>query len=124
HGGTLFRDEIAQIRLVVQEKILRVVEYGMFERVGSSQPIQTDVRIVGATNADLTALAAAGHFKRDLLDRLSFDVLFLPPLRQRREDILLLANHFAPRMAFELGYEEVPRFSVCMTAGLAADGRP
>src|SRR5215475_5228277 len=80
HGGTLFLDEIAQIPLEVQEKILRVVEYGMFERVGSSQPIQTDVRIVGATNADLMALAAAGRFIRDLLDRLSFDVLFLPPL--------------------------------------------
>src|SRR5215831_2783027 len=64
HGGTLFLDEIAQSPLEVQEKILRVVEYGMFERVGSSQPIQTDVRIVGATNADLTALAAADHFKR------------------------------------------------------------
>ena len=118
HGGTLFLDEIAQIPLEVQEKILRVVEYGMFERVGSSQPIQTDVRIVGATNADLTALAAAGRFKRDLLDRLSFDVLFLPPLRQRREDILLLANHFAARMAFELGYEEVPRFSAAAAAAL------
>jgi psp operon transcriptional activator len=118
HGGTLFLDEIAQIPLEVQEKILRVVEYGMFERVGSSQPIQTDVRIVGATNADLAALAAAGHFKRDLLDRLSFDVLLLPPLRQRREDILLLANHFAARMAFELGYEEVPRFSAAATAAL------
>src|SRR5215468_12266644 len=111
HGGTLFLDEIAQIPLEVQEKILRVVEYGMFERVGSSQPIQTDVRIVGATNADLMTLAAAGHFKRDLLDRLSFDVLLLPPLRERREDILLLASHFAARMAFELGYAEVPRFS-------------
>ena len=102
HGGTLFLDEIAQIPIEVQEKILRVVEYGMFERVGSSQPIQVDVRIVGATNADLMALAAAGRFKRDLLDRLSFDVLLLPPLRERREDILLLANHFAARMTFEL----------------------
>jgi psp operon transcriptional activator len=111
HGGTLFLDEIGQIPLEVQEKILRVVEYGTFERVGSAQPIQVDVRIVGATNADLAALAAAGRFKRDLLDRLSFEVLFLPPLRERREDILLLANHFAARMAFELGRAEVPSFS-------------
>jgi psp operon transcriptional activator len=118
HGGTLFLDEIAQIPLEVQEKILRVVEYGMFERVGSSQPTQVDVRIVGATNADLMSLAAAGHFKRDLLDRLSFDVLLLPPLRERREDILLLANHFAARMAFELGYAEVPRFSDTAAAAL------
>jgi psp operon transcriptional activator len=118
HEGTLFLDEIAQIPLEVQEKILRVVEYGMFERVGSSQPIQVDVRIVGATNAELMALAAAGRFKRDLLDRLSFDVLLLPPLRERREDILLLANHFAARMAFELGYAEVPRFSDAALAAL------
>ncbi len=111
HGGTLFLDEIGQIPLEVQEKILRVVEYGTFERVGNAQPIQVDVRIVGATNTDLAALAAAGRFKRDLLDRLSFEVLFLPPLRERREDILLLANHFAVRMAFELGRTEVPSFS-------------
>jgi psp operon transcriptional activator len=111
HGGTLFLDEIAQIPLEVQEKILRVVEYGTFERVGSSQPIRIDVRIIGATNADLTALAAEGRFRRDLLDRLSFEVLVLPPLRARREDILVLANHFAVRMAFELGRGEVPRFS-------------
>lgn len=111
HGGTLFLDEIAQIPLEVQEKILRVVEYGTFERVGSSQPIRVDVRIIGATNADLTALAAEGQFRRDLLDRLSFEVLVLPPLRARREDIIILANHFAVRMAFELGRGEVPRFS-------------
>src|SRR5262245_55234060 len=111
HGGTLFLDEIGQIPMEAQEKILRVVEYGTFERVGSAQPIQVDVRIVGATNADLTALAAAGRFKRDLLDRLSFEALFLPPLRERGEDILLLANHFAARMAFELGRTEVPSFS-------------
>lgn len=111
HGGTLFLDEIGQIPLEVQEKILRVVEYGTYERVGSSQPTQVDTRIIGATNADLTALAAEGRFKRDLLDRLSFEVLFLPPLRERKEDILLLANHFAARMAFELGRTEVPRFS-------------
>jgi psp operon transcriptional activator len=107
----LFLDEIGELPPEVQEKILRVVEYGTFERVGSAQPIQVDVRIVGATNADLAALATAGRFKRDLLDRLSFEVFFLPPLRERREDILLLANHFAARMAFELGRTEVPSFS-------------
>jgi psp operon transcriptional activator len=118
HGGTLFLDEIGQIPLEVQEKILRVVEYGIFERVGSAQPVHVDVRIVGATNADLAALAAAGRFKRDLLDRLSFEILFLPPLRERREDILLLANHFAARMAFELGRAEVPNFSDDAVAAL------
>lgn len=111
HNGTLFLDEIGNIPLETQEKILRVVEYGSFERVGSSQPIETHVRIIGATNADLKALAARGQFRADLLDRLSFEVLFLPPLRERPEDIMLLTNHFAARMAFELGREDVPQFS-------------
>jgi psp operon transcriptional activator len=110
-GGTLFLDEIGTIPLEVQEKILRVVEYGTFERVGSTESIEVDVRIIAATNADLPALAAEGRFKQDLLDRLSFEVLMLPPLRERKEDILLLANHFAARMAFELGWAEVPEFS-------------
>jgi psp operon transcriptional activator len=110
-GGTLFLDEIGNIPMEVQEKILRVVEYGAFERVGSSERVDVDVRIVAATHADLEALVEQGRFKRDLLDRLSFEVLYLPPLRERREDIILLANHFAVRMARELEWEEVPRFS-------------
>ena len=111
HNGTLFLDEIGNIPLETQEKILRVVEYGSFERVGSSQPIETHVRIIGATNADLRALAARGQFRADLLDRLSFEVLFLPPLRERPEDIVFLTDHFAARMAFELGREDVPQFN-------------
>jgi psp operon transcriptional activator len=110
-GGTLFLDEIGTIPIEVQEKILRVVEYGSFERVGSSESIEVDVRIIAATNSNLVELAAEGKFKQDLLDRLSFEVLFVPPLKERREDILLLANHFAARMAFELGREEIPQFS-------------
>jgi psp operon transcriptional activator len=110
-GGTLFLDEIGNIPIEVQEKILRVVEYSKFERVGSSKIIGVDVRIVAATNADLVSLAEKGRFKRDLLDRLSFEVLFLPPLRDRKGDILLLASHFATRMAFELAWETTPHFS-------------
>lgn len=110
-GGTLFLDEIGNIPIEVQEKILRVVEYGVFERVGSSESIEVDARIISATNADLMALASQGRFKQDLLDRLSFEVLFLPPLRERKEDIMLLANHFAARMAFELGREEMHQFT-------------
>ena len=109
--GTLFLDEIGAIPLEVQEKILRVVEYGTFERVGGSAPVEVDVRIIGATHADLAAMAARGTFKPDLLDRLSFEVLFLPPLRLREEDILVLAGHFAGRMAFELGRSTLPTFS-------------
>lgn len=110
-GGTLFLDELGQVPIPVQEKILRVVEYKRFERVGSSQAIEVDVRIIGATNADLKQLAAKGRFKADLLDRLSFEVLFLPPLRHRGEDILLLARQFAARMALELGWKGVPTLS-------------
>ena len=116
--GTLFLDEIGSIPMEVQEKILRVVEYGGFERVGSSRGIEVDVRIIGATHADLPAMAEKGTFKRDLLDRLSFEVLLLPPLRERQEDIRVLADHFAARMAFELERQEVPRFSGAALAGL------
>jgi psp operon transcriptional activator len=117
-GGTLFLDEIGSIPMEAQEKILRVVEYGSFERVGSSLPVEVDVRIVGATNVDLRAMAERKDFKRDLLDRLSFEVLFLPPLRNRGEDIILLANHFATRMSFELGRNEIPLFTEEVVRGL------
>jgi len=110
-SGTLFLDEIGNIPMEVQEKILRVVEYSTFERVGSSESIEVDVRIIAATNADVKALALKNKFKQDLLDRLSFEVLIVPPLRKRDEDILLLANYFAGRMAVELGRQEMPQFS-------------
>jgi len=110
-GGTLFLDEIGNVPMEVQEKILRVVEYNTFERVGSSERIDVDVRIIAATNADVKALVARKLFKEDLLDRLSFEVLVVPPLRERDEDILLLANYFAGRMAVELEREEIPQFS-------------
>ena len=109
--GSFFLDEIGNIPLEAQEKILRVVEYGRFERVGSSKPIEVDVRIIAATNTDLSEKAEKGQFMKDLLDRLSFEVLYLPPLRDRKGDIALLANHFAARMAYEVGQEEIPRFS-------------
>ena len=111
HRGTLFLDEIGNIPMEVQEKILRVVEYQSFERVGSSDSVEVDVRIIAATNADLKALTNQKLFKPDLLDRLSFEVLFVPPLRERMEDILLLAHHFAARMAIELERSEIPQFS-------------
>jgi psp operon transcriptional activator len=117
-SGTLFLDEIGAIPLEAQEKILRVVEYGSFERVGSTSSVEVDVRIIGATNADLAAMVDEGRFKPDLLDRLSFEVLFLPPLREREEDIMLLAGHFANRMAFELGRQTLPVFSKKATTAL------
>ena len=110
-GGTLFLDEIGSIPLEAQEKILRVVEYGFFERVGGEKAVEVDVRIVCATNADLAAMARSDRFKKDLLDRLSFEVLFLPPLRYRVEDVMLLANYFGSRMSYELGRSGVVSFS-------------
>ncbi|MGH8153873.1 MAG: phage shock protein operon transcriptional activator [Rhodanobacteraceae bacterium] len=104
-GGTLFLDELATVSLRVQEKILRAVEYGQFERVGGSETLTVNVRIVGATNRDLPAAVRAGQFRADLLDRLAFEVLSVPPLRMRAGDILRLADHFAVNITRELGRE-------------------
>ena len=109
--GSLFLDELATTSDRVQEKILRVIEYGELERVGGNDTILTDVRIIGATNEDLPTLAEQGKFRADLLDRLAFDVITLPPLRERTEDILPLASHFAVKMSGELGLELFEGFS-------------
>jgi psp operon transcriptional activator len=124
HRGTLFLDEIANLPPTAQEKILRVVEYGVFERVGGSRPVEADVRLVGATHADLPALAQQGRFQQDLLDRLSFEVLALPPLRAREGDVLYLARHFAARMAAQLGRSETPHFAPGAEARLCAHPWP
>ncbi len=110
-GGTLVLDELATISLRMQEKILRVIEYGEIQRVGGSETLNVDVRIVGSTNADLRQLAAEGKFRKDLLDRLAFDVITVPPLRERTEDILPLAVAFAINMASELKRELFAGFS-------------
>lgn len=110
-GGSLFLDEMGLIPLEVQEKILRVVEYGSFERVGSSKTVEVDVRIIAATNEDMPKLCEQNRFKRDLLDRLSFEVLFLPPLRERGTDKMLLAEYFSARMSNELSMTRAPVFT-------------
>jgi psp operon transcriptional activator len=110
-GGTLFLDEIATLSAAAQERLLRVVEYGELTRIGSNRAINVDVRLVGATNEDLPQLVARGRFRADLLDRLSFEVITLPPLRERAEDIEALALHFARRMAAELGWARFPGFT-------------
>jgi len=109
--GSLFLDELSSTSSGVQEKILRVIEYGEFERVGGSETIRTNVRIIGATNEDLPGLAEKGKFRADLLDRLAFDVITLPPLRERPGDIMTLASHFAVKMAGELGKDVFNGFS-------------
>lgn len=111
NGGTLFLDELANTPAMVQEKLLRVIEYGEFERVGGSRSVKVDVRLICATNEDLPSMAEQGEFRADLLDRLAFDVITLPPMRERREDILVLAEHFAVNMARELGFELFSGFS-------------
>ena len=113
--GSLFLDELANTSPRVQEKILRVIEYGELERVGGNDTIRTDVRIIGATHEDLPTLAEEGRFRPDLLDRLAFAVITLPALRDRPEDILQLAEHFAVKMASEMGLE--------LFSGFAPDAR-
>ncbi len=110
-GGTLFLDELATLSQGAQERLLRAVEYGEVNRIGSSKPVQVDVRIVAATNEHLPKLVEQGRFRADLLDRLCFEVITLPPLRHRISDIPILAEHFGRRMALELEWERWPGFS-------------
>jgi len=110
-GGTLFLDELATLSSPAQDRLLRAVEYGEITRIGASKPINVDVRIVAATNENLPGLVDKGRFRADLLDRLSFEVVTLPPLRVRQGDIPLLAEHFARRMAVELDWPNWPGFA-------------
>lgn len=110
-GGTLFLDELATLSAAAQDRLLRVVEYGEVTRIGSNRMLSVDVRIVAATNEHLPSLVDRGRFRADLLDRLSFEVVTLPPLRGREGDIPLLADFFGRRMAAELGWNGWPGFS-------------
>ncbi|GMM92522.1 phage shock protein operon transcriptional activator [Qipengyuania sp. MTN3-11] len=109
--GTLFLDELGSLSMGAQERLLRAVEYGEVTRIGSSRPVRVNVRIVAATNENLPAKAERGEFRADLLDRLSFEVITLPPLRVREGDIAVLADFFGRRMAAELGWESWPGFA-------------
>jgi psp operon transcriptional activator len=124
NGGTLVLDELGTIPPRMQEKILRVIEYGEFQRVGGSETIRTDVRIVGATNEHLPRLAELGRFRADLLDRLAFDVIHVPPLRARPEDINTLAYHFAVNVTKELRRQFFPGFTADAKAALLAYAWP
>lgn len=109
--GTLFLDELGSLSMGAQERLLRAVEYGEVTRIGSSRPINVDVRIVAATNENLPQLARDNEFRADLLDRLSFEVITLPPLRVREGDVGVLAEYFGRRMAAEIGWEMWPGFT-------------
>lgn len=110
NGGTIFLDEIGEVTPAIQTKLLRVLQEREFERVGGTQTIQTDVRLIAATNKDLESAIAAGTFREDLYYRLNVFAIFVPPLRERKPDVLLLADHFVEKYAREYG-KEVKRIS-------------
>jgi psp operon transcriptional activator len=119
-GGTLFLDELGTLSMPAQDRLLRATEYGEITRIGASKPISVDVRIVAATNESLPDQVEKGKFRADLLDRLSFEVITLPPLRARQGDIPLLAEHFGRRMGLELEWPNWPDFSSRAMAALEA----
>jgi psp operon transcriptional activator len=122
--GTLFLDELGTLSMGAQERLLRAVEYGEVTRIGSSRPMRVNVRIVAATNEDLPAKAERGEFRSDLLDRLSFEVITLPPLRVREGDVEVLSDYFGRRMAAELGWESWPGFASHVAAELQSYAWP
>jgi two-component system nitrogen regulation response regulator NtrX len=115
NGGTLFLDEIGDMSLRTQAKILRIIQEQVFERVGGSRPIQVDVRIVSATNKDLSKEIEEGHFRQDLYYRLNVIPIHVPPLRERLVDIPLLVNHFINELALEsaMGRKEIDLNVIC-----------
>ena len=123
-GGTLFLDELGTLSMPAQDRLLRATEYGEITRIGASKPVSVDVRIVAATNENLPAQVDKGKFRADLLDRLSFEVITLPPLRAREGDIPLLAEHFGRRMSVELEWPAWPGFTSRAMAALEAYGWP
>ena len=123
-GGTLLLDEISSASAAVQEKVLRVIEYGEMERVGGRRTVQVDVRVIGAANVDLPSLARSGAFRADLLDRLAFEVVTIPPLRARPSDIMTLANAFAVDIVRALGKDVFPGFGPRAEAALRAHDWP
>ena len=123
HGGTLFLDEVGEMSPAVQVKLLRVLQDGMVERLGGTQPIRVDVRIVAATNKDLSAEVRSGRFREDLFYRLNVVAIRLPPLRERRADVSLLASAFLRRLA-EKNRKPIEGFTPDALAALEAYGWP
>ena len=111
HGGSLFLDEVGELPLAIQPKLLRAVEQGEIEPVGGEAALRVDVRLVAASNQALVRLIALGRFRQDLYDRLAVLTIHLPPLRERLADILLLAGHFARETARRFGRDQSLQFS-------------
>ena len=122
-GGTIFLDEISELPLDLQPKLLRVLQEGQFERIGGSNPLKVDVRVIAATNRNLSEEVAEGRFRPDLFYRLNVYPITVPPLRTRREDILLLVNHFVPQIADRIG-KTVDQISPHVLEKLTAYGWP
>jgi len=119
HGGTIFLDEVGEMTPLTQAKILRLIQEQRFERVGGTETVQTDVRIIAATNADLERMAEDGRFRKDLYFRLNVFTIKLPPLRERGDDVGLLVDHFLSRFGNELGKpvaEIVPEAAAALRA--------
>jgi Nif-specific regulatory protein len=119
HGGTIFLDEIGELSPAIQVKLLRVLQEREFERLGGTQPVSTDVRVIAATNRDLEKALADGGFREDLYYRLNVFPIFIPPLRERRSDVLPLADHFAEKYAREHG-KSIKRISTTAIDMLAS----
>ena len=111
NGGTVFLDNIEALSPRLQEKLMRAVEYGEYEAGGEAETQQVDIHLITATGIDLPAAANRGEFRIDLIDRLAFDVITLPPLRARREDIAPLAEHFGRKISADLGAPSFPGFT-------------
>jgi two-component system nitrogen regulation response regulator GlnG len=121
NGGTIFLDEIGDMTPLTQAKVLRLIQEQRFERVGGSETVQTDVRLIAATNADLEKLSDDGRFRRDLYFRLNVFSISLPPLRDRGDDVGLLIDHYLKRFGHELGK---PAVEVAPTAAAALRAYP
>jgi len=119
-GGTIFLDNIDAVSPRLQEKLMGAVEYGRYEASGEHAEQEVDVRVISASAVDLPAAVQRGTFREDLLDRLAFEVLTLPPLRARRDDILPLSDHFGRKMAAELGADSFPGFTAEASEALLA----
>lgn len=110
NNGSLLLDELGTMDARVQEKLLRVIEYGELTRLGGQQSRSVDIRLITSTNENLEQAIDEGRFRADLIDRLTFAVIHIPPLRERQEDIMDLAEHFAMKMAIELGHSQFAGF--------------